>query len=840
MRPFLPLIVFLAYAGLSVVMTWPIGGHLGTHFPGSSGDIWVHFWTFNWVKEALLTGQNVFFTDLTFYPAGVSLLTHNIAWVQVGMWLPLQALLGGATGFGVVYLLTIALNGFTTYLLACDVTRSRWAGFVAGLVVAFWPYNLSHHDHPNGIFVAAVPLALLALRRLWCDGRWLHMVLAAVAIALVGLVRWQHLMIGFFLIGGYVVYQLVVMPGQERAVTLQGWLAVRRRPFLSVVAVAGLSLLLMAPLLAPVLINQVTRENPGDLFVEEVAAQTDLLAYFLPSRYHPWWGDPAFELALANNLGVNVVYSPFLGYTVLLLLGYAVIKRWREAQFWGGMTILYMVLALGPTLRVGGRVFEVPLPYGWIDDFFLVKAIRHADRLNYMLGIPVAMLVGLAVQQLPQRLKLRGGMAVVPFLVVGFLILGEYAARYPLFSLHVPAWYETLAEEPGTFAILGMPYDRFGPDKMYMFYQLAHGKPLVNGKIARPPREAFVLRDSIPFLTAVEGKQTVPELVNVGHQWRLLYEAGVRYVVFHKNRYGTEQLVAWQNWLGIPPLYEDGEVLVYLTAVEVGEDVPLTQVLLATETGEMGVVEASVAPLTVGQEGWLEVDSRWGSRMALMRDYDVCVQLWATIMAQEVCQPVSVDWPTDMWQADEIVDPASYLLNVDPFLDAGVYEVGLQLVDSESGQAVGERAAVGQVAVETIPRQFTVPTPSLLTDVRWEDKIGLVGYDISSNEGAMEVTFYWQALRRMASSYKLFLHLYDEAGRVVAQVDMVPRNWMYPTHWWEVEEFVMDTAVLVWDEVPSGSYWLWVGWYDGDTGERLVPDSEEAIDGAVPLTEVTR
>ena len=36
-----------------------------------------------------------------------------------------------------------------------------------------------------------------------------------------------------------------------------------------------------------------------------------------------------------------------------------------------------------------------------------------------------------------------------------------------------------------------------------MFYQSEHGKPLVGGKIARKPREAFDLIDSVPVYRAL-------------------------------------------------------------------------------------------------------------------------------------------------------------------------------------------------------------------------------------------------------------------------------------------------------------------------------------------------
>ena len=81
-------------------------------------------WTFRWIKQALLNGQNPFFTDLLYYPQGVSLLTHNIAWVHIAAWLPLQAFVGEATAYTLVFLLIFPLNGLAMFLLAREVTGS--------------------------------------------------------------------------------------------------------------------------------------------------------------------------------------------------------------------------------------------------------------------------------------------------------------------------------------------------------------------------------------------------------------------------------------------------------------------------------------------------------------------------------------------------------------------------------------------------------------------------------------------------------------------------------------------------------------------------------------------
>jgi len=78
---------------LTVLMTWPIAGRIGTHIPGSEGDAWEHLWTFHWVRNSLLSGRSPFFTERIFYPQGTSLTSHNIAWVNIAAWLPLQAVI---------------------------------------------------------------------------------------------------------------------------------------------------------------------------------------------------------------------------------------------------------------------------------------------------------------------------------------------------------------------------------------------------------------------------------------------------------------------------------------------------------------------------------------------------------------------------------------------------------------------------------------------------------------------------------------------------------------------------------------------------------------------------
>ena len=194
-------LIWLAYAGLTVIVTWPLAGRLGTHIPGSEGDAWVHQWTFRWVRDRLANGGDLFFTEMMYYPQGTSLLQHNFAWFHIGLWLPLQSVLGEATAYTLIFLFGFSLTAFTTYLLAHELTKHQTAAFAAGLVAGFWPHTLSHHNHPNLIFIGFVPLALLYIKRVCERPDWRSGLGLALSVTMIGVVRWQLLALSLALVG---------------------------------------------------------------------------------------------------------------------------------------------------------------------------------------------------------------------------------------------------------------------------------------------------------------------------------------------------------------------------------------------------------------------------------------------------------------------------------------------------------------------------------------------------------------------------------------------------------------------------------------------------------------
>lgn len=820
------LVVALVYLAVAVFMTWPLATQLSTRTPaGYGGDAWAHHWNYWWVKTAIAQGLNPYYTDLLYYPEGVSLTTHNIPWFNIGLWLPLQAFIGGPAAYGLIYILAFAFNGFAMFLLLREYTDRMAAAFVGGLIFGAWPYVVSQMGHPNMIVLGWVPLTLLMLKRTMERGRLRDAVAAGVFLALTGIVRWQLLIMASIAVGLFVTHKLATDSACRT-----------RRTIMSLLLVGLVALALMAPLLLPVVADAIAQDDLDPVLKTGTERSSDLLSYVTPNR------NLRLYSGLTRQLGDSLNFSgdqmKFIGFIALVLLLIGVIKGRPAAWLWMAMLVTYVILALGPELRIGHQSLpEVPMPYRLVQDFFLIRIVRNPARYNVFVGLPVAMLAGLGMTYLLNHPRLQRGTVLLTALFA-ILICAEYwFAPYRTLTLHTPDWYVELSQVPGEFAVLDLPMDRAGHDKLYMYFQTTHGRPLLQGHVSRVPPEAEEYLESNPFLKRLTSDNTMDPSLPVMHQLGQLSDAGVRYIILHKRQATAEQLEQWQEWLAFEPFHVDDELIVYETDPELLGDLPAGT--LVTEA--LQLYQARLDPEEVTPTDPIYISSRWRSTRDMDRDYDLCFRLVddAGQLAQQQCQRLGGEWPTSRWVVGEIA-PGNMVMRIDPFVEAGTYQLNAALVETDTGTIVGDQIDIGPVTVNEKIRVYELPADIQSADALWENKISLPGYVLEQVDDRLELVVYWQALSRMESSYKYFVHLIDEAtGALIAQEDVVPRQWSYPTNWWEQGEIVKDTISLPVGDVAPGNYLLYVGWYEPESGARLevaTSSGEPYPDNSVLLT----
>ncbi len=106
------------------------------------------------------------------------------------------------------------------------------------------------------------------------------------------------------------------------------------------------------------------------------------------------------------------------------------------------------------------------------------------------------------------------------------------------------------------------------------------------------------------------------------------------------------------------------------------------------------------------------------------------------------------------------------------------------------------------------------------------DALRLDGYSVLTPEptggDVLQVALHWEALAPVGVRYKVFVHLVDAAGVIVAQRDSEPGGGARLTTGWAPGEGVTDLyGLLIPPDTPPGDHVLRVGMYALDGGERL-------------------
>ncbi|MCX7852362.1 MAG: hypothetical protein N2383_06215 [Caldilineales bacterium] len=563
-------LILVLFAALTTLLTWPLARHLGNAIPGDAFDGWQNFWNLWWMRKALLEEHtHPYFTTALYHPTGVSLWFQTLNPFNGLVSLPVQLAGNLFWAYNAVVFLSFVLAGYGATLLAATVLgrlpgatpgRTWAAALTAGAVFTFSPFHFAHLlGHMQVFSLEWAPFFVLYLQaalRPQVRQRRRFVVLAAFFLVLAGLCDWYLVLyLGWLTL----LYAL--------------WLAAGRRLGLSqvgaMVAIVGLFLLVMAPLLAPMVVESLRfdfmRPPPGQ--IEQLSA--DLLAFLLPSGQHPLWGDWAARLR--SRLPVSPSESTlYLGLVAMALAVYGLYRQGRRLAFWAVAGGVFAVFALGPVLHVGGEVVRLPggrplpLPYALLLRLPFLEIARTVARYDLMVTLCLGLLAAGGVQAL---VSARG--RLWPAGLALALVVFEYAAvPYPISPPDTPAWYHELARDPRPGAVLNLPMTWDRPN--YLLFQTVHGKPLTAGYITRTDPRTYPER--LPVLSDFRHGGPDINAVDVARYAAAVFAfADIRWVVVDRyqmpggeERRHTEALVR-AIFAGHNPVYEDERITVYET-----------------------------------------------------------------------------------------------------------------------------------------------------------------------------------------------------------------------------------------------------------------------------------
>jgi hypothetical protein len=199
-------LMFLAYCGVTVALTYPLIFQLGSVLPNDAGDPGLNTWILWWNTQKLPL-STAWWNAPAFFPVpgmlsfsenllGLSLMSTPLSWLGVG---PQAA-------YNVVFLLTFPLSAVGAYLLGYELTKRHDAAFIAGLLFGFAPYRIAHLPQIQSLASFPMPFALLGLHRYLRDPRPQWLALFAAGWLLQGLCNGYYLLFFSVFVGLWMLW----------------------------------------------------------------------------------------------------------------------------------------------------------------------------------------------------------------------------------------------------------------------------------------------------------------------------------------------------------------------------------------------------------------------------------------------------------------------------------------------------------------------------------------------------------------------------------------------------------------------------------------------------------
>lgn len=549
--------LFLVFLLLSVALTWPFVLNLNTAVE-NDGDLPTGIWGVTWIARKAFTEPSTLLDAPFYHPHRRTLLfgLHNY---MLGM---IYAPFYYATGkpvaaWNLLYLTTLALNGFAMFLFVRYLTGRRLPGVISGLVFAFCPLRFGLYGFTAFQSTYWMPISLLFMGLYFDEEsrgrRKLRFLLLGFLFYLFQFLT--DLVLGIYFAFVFFPYVAFLLFRSRRGLRGAGYFKLGVTALIFVVLIA----LINSPYL---LRGGGERENIVRSLDEIQELSADVSSYLAAPPSNLLYG------RLTRNFWIHGMDFNLIGITAYALAVCGLFRlrpakkrlclRWRGgkrplcslrpgvrrepiAWFFFLIFLLVVLLSLGPEMHF----FRRPVCVGpYMALYSLLPFIRVLRTLGWMAvaalfclsvisGYGADAVLGWASRRHKDHRHLASSLIVILLLAESVhyppTTFGQPLARIPG---EVPAVYRWLIEEgaQGPIIELPMPWEpeevaggSHGLDSMYVYWSLFHGRRLVNGYSSFYPPE---------YQTVVNQMKLFPSRETI----EILRLLGVRYVLVHTDK----------------------------------------------------------------------------------------------------------------------------------------------------------------------------------------------------------------------------------------------------------------------------------------------------------------
>jgi hypothetical protein len=342
--------------------------------------------------------------------------------------------------------------------------------------------------------------------------------------------------------------------------------------------------LVMLAILSPVLYALGDHMISGNLDLSQPRwrsspAGIDLAAMFLPNPSHALGGG-WLQALLVRWTGRADAYPEAVGSLPLVCLAVVVWAWWRGgwqvSRIRIGVTVFFVLLALGPFLHVAGVNTQIPLPWSVLRYVPVLGLVRSPGRFAVLVTLAMVVLFALALAHLGRRdpARRRRWLTAVGVLLAIELVPGPRT----LYSAEIPALYSTIAADPRPdVRVLELPAGQRDGTTSFgnftartQYFQTRHGKAIVGGYLSRVSPRRYERARRSPVLNALmtlsEGAPLAPvqEVAARIRAEEFLQRTRLGYVVIDEARASPALVDFSVDLFGLTLLTREGPLALYV------------------------------------------------------------------------------------------------------------------------------------------------------------------------------------------------------------------------------------------------------------------------------------
>ena len=572
-REHLPFVVVAPL--LIVVMTWPTIAHAFDPktfwLPTLDADIWLKIWDAWHFKQVLAGESDFYFTNMLFYPHGISLayLTYSLPHLTVLN--ALQLFMTPANAYCMTFLLNSYFCALAAYIYCHYVFKDKWLALLGAVIFGCSQQVLGRPMEPDTTVIATLPLTLYFLHRGLDEGR---MKLLAMA--------------GFTL--GFTAYcgmYILVCTALTAAVfvlcyTASKW---RERQLWAGLALLGMvALIVSAGRVLPIVSDSGALGRAIERQLEPLESDEGRdVTGFVVSQRHPLL-TPLFgaiaglelnELAPHRRVYIHgQLLRATVGIMTLLLAGFGLLRKSSRRRMlpWLLIAAAFMILRLGPVLQVNGEVYrDILLPKHYLDQLLPIFFASFYNPDHFQIGalLPLAVMAGYGLRAALTSIAMNRRAPIVLLVAAAVAFEIYYMPYGRTVDLDRFKYIDWLAaqEDQESIRLTPLPiqiYD-YGTRPVQMLQQTMHGYPISGGYIARITDETYRYIDGNALLSASRHEAGVvcsgPRRDEMSDALAQLEADGFSHIVLHKREAGAAPMLA--SFAVMTPAYEDWHALVY-------------------------------------------------------------------------------------------------------------------------------------------------------------------------------------------------------------------------------------------------------------------------------------